>query len=85
VGATTVFGHTFKTTGWLGWTSDGLGGHAARAFPSWITLPAYQDLADGRRWHFFFAWVAIVAWLTWLISSARKGNLKEAKITMDWR
>jgi thiosulfate reductase cytochrome b subunit len=77
VGATTVFGHTFETTGWLGWTSDGFGGYAARAFPSWITIPAYQDLADARRWHFFFAWAAIVAWLTWLISSALKGNLKE--------
>jgi hypothetical protein len=48
-GTTTIFGHTFTTSGWLGWTSDGIGGYAARAFPSWITIPAYQDLADGRR------------------------------------
>lgn len=77
VGTTSIFGHVFTTSGWLGWTPDGTGGHASRAFPSWITIPAYQDLADGRRWHFFFAWAAIVAWLTWLISSAIKGNLKE--------
>ncbi len=23
-----------------------------------ITIPGYQDLADGRRWHLFFAWIA---------------------------
>lgn len=77
IGTTTLIGHTFTTTGWLGWTTDGLGAYAARAFPSWITIPAYQDLADGRRWHFFFGWVAVIAWLIWLISSARKQNLKE--------
>ncbi len=77
VGTTTVFGRTFTTTGWLGWTSDGMGGKAARAFPSWITIPAYQSLADGRRWHFFFAWVTVICWLAWLISSAIKGNLRD--------
>jgi thiosulfate reductase cytochrome b subunit len=77
VGTATVFGHVFKTTGWLGWTTDGLGGFSSRAFPSWITIPAYQDLADGRRWHFFFACIAVVAWLAWLVSAAIRGNLRE--------
>ncbi|MDH2910482.1 MAG: cytochrome b/b6 domain-containing protein [Candidatus Eremiobacteraeota bacterium] len=77
VGQTTLFGHTFTTTGFLGWGSDGVGGATARAFPGWLTIPAYQDLADGRRWHFFFAWVASLAWLVWLISSAVKGNLAQ--------
>jgi len=45
------------TTHLLGWTSDGQGGEGARAFPSWATIPAYRDLADGRRWHIFFAWI----------------------------
>jgi thiosulfate reductase cytochrome b subunit len=45
------------TTHLLGWTSDGMGGEGSRAFPSWATIPAYRDLADGRRWHLFFAWV----------------------------
>lgn len=76
VGTTTIFGHTFTTTGWLGWTDDGMGSKGARAFPGWITIPAYQDLADGRRWHLFFAWVASVCWLAWLISTAIKGNLR---------
>lgn len=77
IGSTTIAGHTFTTTGWLGWTPDGMGGQAARAFPSWITIPAYQDLADGRRWHLFFAWGFSLAWLTWLLSSALKGNLQK--------
>lgn len=36
-------------------------------FPSWITLPSYQDLATGRRWHFFFAWALVVNGLVYLI------------------
>src|SRR5579872_150049 len=45
VGVTTIFGHSFKTTGVLGYTDDGMGQKDARAFPGWITLPNYQDLA----------------------------------------
>lgn len=77
IGTTRVFGRTFGTTGWLGWTDDGMGGRAGRAFPGWITIPAAQDLAGGRRWHLFFAWIASVCWLGWLASSAIKGNLRE--------
>jgi thiosulfate reductase cytochrome b subunit len=76
VGTTTIGGRSFVTTGWLGYTDDGMGGKAARAFPGWITIPAFQDLADGRRWHFFFAWIAIVCGLAWLISAAIKGSLQ---------
>jgi thiosulfate reductase cytochrome b subunit len=75
VGETTIFGHSITTTGWLGWTDDGMGSRTARAFPAWITIPSYQDLADGRRWHLFFAWFAAATWLAWLVSSAIKGNL----------
>ena len=77
VGTARVFGRTFVTTGWLGWTDDGMGSRGAHAFPAWLTIPGYQDLADGRRWHFFFAWVAVVCWLAWLISAALKGSLRE--------
>lgn len=83
IGTATIFGHTLVTTGWLGWTSDGLGGMAPRAFPAWITIPSYQDLADGRRWHLFFAWVAVICWLAWLVSSAMKGNLRAMFLTRD--
>ncbi len=77
VGTTTIFGHTVVTTGWLGWTGDGMGSRGAHAFGASITIPGYQDLAGGRRWHFFFAWMAAICWLAWLISTAIKGNLRE--------
>ncbi|MBV8148249.1 MAG: cytochrome b/b6 domain-containing protein [Candidatus Eremiobacteraeota bacterium] len=77
VGTTTIFGHVFSTTGWLGWTDDGMGSRGAHAFPAWLTIPGFQDLADGRRWHLFFAWVAIACWLVWIVTAVRNGNLKE--------
>lgn len=77
VGTTTILGHTFTTTGWLGWTDDGMGGTAPRAFPGWITIPAYQDLADGRRWHLFFAWIMIVSGLAYMAWGFGRGNLRE--------
>ena len=33
---------------------------AERAWPAWLTLPGDQDLADGRHWHFFFAWLFVL-------------------------
>jgi thiosulfate reductase cytochrome b subunit len=77
VGTTTLFGHTFVTTGWLGWTGDGMGSRSAHAFGASIIIPGYQDLAGGRRWHLFFAWIAAICWFAWLISSTIKGNLRE--------
>jgi thiosulfate reductase cytochrome b subunit len=56
-GVTSLLGHSFTTTGVLGASRDEDGEIAARGFPSWITIPSYQDLATGRRWHFFFAWI----------------------------
>ena len=29
-------------------------------FPYWTTLPQIEDLATGRRWHFFFAWLLVL-------------------------
>lgn len=77
VGTTTVFGLTFTTTHLFGYTDDGMGEEDARAFPGWLTLPAEQDLADGRRWHLLFAWTLFVAWATYLISAALRGKLSE--------
>ncbi len=77
VGTTTVFGHRFTTTGWLGWTDDGMGSKGPHAFPAWLTIPGFQDLADGRRWHLFFAWIASACWVAWLISAWAKGSLRE--------
>ncbi len=77
LGTTTIAGRTFTTTGWLGWTDDGMGGKSPRAFPGWITIPAYQDLADGRRWHLFFAWIMIVCGIAYLIWALARGDLTE--------
>lgn len=77
VGTTTIFGRTFVTTGWLGWTNNGMGSSGPRAFPGWLTIPGYQDLSGGRRWHFFFAWIAALCWLVWLIVAAVRGNLRD--------
>jgi thiosulfate reductase cytochrome b subunit len=77
VGHTTVLGHTFTTTHVLGYTDDGMGGQAPRAFPAWATLPGPQSLADGRRWHLFFAWILFVALVAYVISAAMRGTLRE--------
>src|ERR1700690_3888794 len=42
-----AFGHRLDPTGVLGLSNVG-GEPTARGFPSWITLPADQDLATGR-------------------------------------
>jgi thiosulfate reductase cytochrome b subunit len=77
VGTTTVLGHTFTTTHVLGYTDDGQGGEAARGFPGALTLPAVQDLADGRVWHLFFGWVLSISVVTYLIVAAIRGDLNE--------
>jgi thiosulfate reductase cytochrome b subunit len=59
-GVTTIFGRPFNTTGLLGASRGDDGQLEERGFPSWSTLPAYQDLAMGRRWHFFFAWILVL-------------------------
>jgi thiosulfate reductase cytochrome b subunit len=50
IGITKIFGYSFNTTGFLG--LSGPSSDDQHAFPSWLTLPGYQDLAAGRRWHF---------------------------------
>jgi thiosulfate reductase cytochrome b subunit len=65
VGETVILGHSFDTTGVLGASSED-GQISRRAFPSWITIPSYQDLAIGRRWHFFFAWLLVLNGLIYL-------------------
>ncbi|CAA2106216.1 hypothetical protein MBUL_03575 [Methylobacterium bullatum] len=67
--------HTLDTTGWLG-LSTAQGQSAGRAFPAWITLPAHQDLATGRRWHFLFAWAFVSNGLVYLIYGIESGQLR---------
>ena len=76
VGITRVFGKDFATTGVLGLSSDLFYGIAPRGFPSWLTLPSYGDLATGRRWHFFFAWILVINGLAYLIFSLASRHLQ---------
>ncbi|CAN5382004.1 cytochrome b/b6 domain-containing protein [soil metagenome] len=67
-GVTEVFGLHLDTTGVFGWSK--VGDHfAARGFPAWLTIPSFQDLADARHWHFFFAWILVLNGLVYLIWS----------------
>ncbi len=77
IGTTTIFGHTFTTTHVLGYTDDGQGGEEERAFPGALTLPATQDLADGRVWHLFFGWVLVLSLVTYIIVGAIRKDLRE--------
>jgi thiosulfate reductase cytochrome b subunit len=56
---------TIPTTGVLGASKEGAG-TVPRAFPAWLTIPSYQDLGTGRRWHFFWAWVFVLNGLVYL-------------------
>ena len=50
------------------------------AFPSWITLPGWQDLASGRRWHFFFAWLFVVNGLAYVIYAFVSGRVRRVLV-----
>lgn len=76
-GITSLFGHEFTTTGVLGYTDDGAHGRAPRAFPGWATLPAEQDLADGRRWHLAFGWLLTLSIVAYIIAGAIRKDLRE--------
>jgi len=60
MGYARIFGHEFDTTGVLGVSRSPDGQLAAKAFPSWITVPDSPWLAMARSWHFFFAWVFVI-------------------------
>ena len=59
VGKTRVAGTDFTTTGVLGLSSVD-SRPAARAFPTWATIPGPYSLAMARHWHFFFAWLFVI-------------------------
>jgi thiosulfate reductase cytochrome b subunit len=64
-----------STTGVLGVSKEG-GEWRARGFPAWLTLPSYQDLATGRRWHFLAAWLLVINGLVYLIAGAATGHFR---------
>ena len=76
-GETTLFGHTFDTTGLLGASRGSDGEMEDRGFPSWATLPGEQDLAMGRRWHFFFAWILVLNGLVYVANLVAGRHLRD--------
>lgn len=70
-----VAGVQIPTTGVLG-VSNVDGEQTARAFPSWATIPSFQDLAAGRRWHFFFAWLFVINGVVYLGFSVLSGHFR---------
>ena len=67
-GVTMIGSLRFDTTGVLGWSKVG-GEWMGRAWPSWLTIPGNQDLADARHWHFLFAWILCANGLAYLVWS----------------
>ena len=71
VGATRI-----ETTGVLGRWTDANGKSQTWAFPGWATIPTTYSLADGRRWHFLFAWVLAISLTLFMLWSLIGGHLK---------
>lgn len=74
-GVTRIGPLAFETTGVLG-VSGPDRQPSARGFPAWATIPGGQDLASGRRWHFFFAWVLVLNGLLYLGANLLNGDLR---------
>ena len=67
-----VSGAAVPTPGVLGISRGGDGEWKRRAFPEWLTLPGPYDLAGGRHFHFFFAWmfgIGVALFLLWSLFS----------------
>lgn len=75
-GVTTIGSLHFDTTGVLG-ASQRHGQWEARGWPGWLTIPSWRDLATGRRWHFFFAWVFVLNGLAYLIYAITSGRVRD--------
>jgi thiosulfate reductase cytochrome b subunit len=75
MGITTLFGWNFDTTGVFGLAIAPDGSYEIRGFPWAVTLPGFRDLAMGRRWHFFFAWLFVINGLIYLIYSLVSGHI----------
>jgi thiosulfate reductase cytochrome b subunit len=75
IGLTRIGTLTLKTTGVLG-ASKVNGSMTDRGFPAWATLPSEQDLATGRRWHFFLAWLFVTNGLSYLAYGAISGHFR---------
>ncbi len=85
-GVTTLLGHEFDTTGLLGASTGANGAQDNIAFPSWITIPGSYSLAEGRQWHFFFAWLLVINGLLYVSHALISRHLRRDLIPgrSDW-
>jgi thiosulfate reductase cytochrome b subunit len=74
-GITRLAGARFDTTGLFGWSGKE-GMREQRGFPAWATIPSYRSLTDGRRWHFFFAWLFVINGLAYWILGLINGHIR---------
>lgn len=58
------------TTGFLGYTP-----YSTKAIPPLFTIPNYYSLAEGRQWHFFFAWALVISLIAFLVYSILSKHL----------
>jgi thiosulfate reductase cytochrome b subunit len=84
VGVTMIGSHQFETTGLFGWSGKA-GAEEARGFPAWATVPSYRDLADGRRWHFFFAWLFVINGLVYWAMSLINRHIQRDLWPKGWQ
>jgi thiosulfate reductase cytochrome b subunit len=75
IGVTRLAGRRYETTGLFGYSGPP-GMREPRGFPSWATVPSWRDLAAGRRWHFFFAWLFVINGAVYLATSLIGGHLR---------
>jgi len=76
IGVTRIGSLTIETTGLFGYSGKP-GAQEPRGFPAWTTLPSFRDLADGRRWHFFFAWLFVINGVVYWAMSLINGHARK--------
>ncbi|MDO8380015.1 cytochrome b/b6 domain-containing protein [Phenylobacterium sp.] len=74
IGVTQIGSLRIETTGLLGYSGKP-GMREPRGFPAWATAPGYRSLADGRHWHFFFAWLFVLNGLVYLSANILNGHI----------
>lgn len=86
-GVTRIGDARVETTGVLGVSKNMQGTPSPKGFPDWSTIPGSRNLALGRRWHFFFAWLWVVngaCYFTWSLAH-RRFSRELAMQRRDWR
>lgn len=66
-----LFGTIYNTDGWFAASQVSASDERKwpRGFPYWMTIPSGVDLATGRVWHFFWAWIFVLNGLVYIVYS----------------